>query len=69
MSIYKFEKSGDVSVLLKNLQEIEDDIDFMIVVRVMKDKKIGTDWSNIQNSLSAIGAVAVLSKTVGDWCD
>lgn len=65
--IVKLKRDGEPSVLLDNLKEIEDDIRFMIVVRVMKDKKIGTDWTNIENSLEAIGAVSCLQQTVMEW--
>lgn len=65
--VIKFGRNGSPQVLCQNLMDISDDIEFMLVVRVMKDREIGTDWTEIKNSLEAIGAVACLNQTVMEW--
>lgn len=66
-NIVKIKRNGTPPVLLENLQDIEDDIEYMLVVRVMKDKRISFDWTNLTNSLAALGAVEMLRQEVIDW--
>ena len=65
--IIKFGKSGSPQTLCQNLLDISDDIEYMLVVRVMKDKAVGTDWTELKSSLEAMGAVSCLQKTVMEW--
>lgn len=65
--VFKFGKPGSPQVLCQNLLDISDDIDYMLVVRVMKNKQVGTDWTALDNSLAAMGAVQCLQLAVGEW--
>lgn len=65
--IIKLKRNGEPAVLLENLQELEDNIEYMLVVRVMKDHTISFDWSTLKNSLAALGAVEMLKQEVITW--
>lgn len=67
--ILKFQRDGTPAVLLENLAEISDEIEFMLVVRVMKDGQIRHDWSAIPNSLTALGAAETLKDAMLRSCD
>ena len=67
--VLKFQRNGTPAVLLENLADIANEIDFMPVVRVMKDGQIRHDWSAISNSLTALGAAETLKDAMLKACD
>lgn len=67
--IFQFAKSGSPTMLVQNLSEITDDIEYMLVVRIMKDKEIKFDWTAVPNNLHAIGAVELLKQEVLSWSE
>ena len=66
--ILKFHRTGAPAVLVGNLAEIADDIEFMLVVRVMKDGQVRHDWSSLPNSLTALGAAETLKDAMLKAC-
>lgn len=68
-AVLKFQKSGTPAVLCDNLGEQAERIDFMLVVCVMKDGEIKHHWSQIPNSLTALGAVETLRQAMFEACD
>lgn len=67
--ILKFYRAGTPEVLAGNLSEISGEIDFMLVVRVMKDGSVKHDWTTIPNSLAALGAAETLKEAMLRACD
>ena len=66
--ILKLLRNGTAETLLANLTEQAEDISYMLVVRVMKDGSIKHDWTTIQNSLAALGAVETLREVMLRSC-
>jgi len=62
--ILKMKRSGTPAVLIDNLAEIADDVDFMLVVRVMKNGDVKHDWTQLPNSLTALGAAETLKDAM-----
>jgi hypothetical protein len=67
--VLRLYRNGAPETLIANLAEIETDIEYMLVVRVMKDGAIRHDWSYIKNSLAALGAVETLRTVMLANCD
>lgn len=67
--ILKFWRSGTPAVLIDNLAEKAEEIEFMLVVRVMKDGSVEHDWTAIPNSLAALGAAETLKEAMLRACD
>jgi len=66
--ILKFQRSGTPATLSDNLREIAPQVEFMLVVRVMKDGSVKHDWSNIPNCLTALGAAETLRDAMLEAC-
>ena len=67
--VLKFQRNGTPAVLLDNLSELAEDISFMLVVRVMKNGDVKHDWTQIPNSLAALGAAETLKDAMLRACD
>jgi hypothetical protein len=67
--VLKFQRNGTPAVLAANLEDQADQIDFMLVVCVMKDGEIKHHWSQIANSLTALGAAETLKQAMLEACD
>jgi hypothetical protein len=68
-TVLKMQRNGTPAVLLENLAEKASEIDFMLVVRVMKDGSIKHDWTAVPNSLTALGAAETLKEAMLMACD
>ena len=67
--VLRFQKNGTPAVLIDNLAEIANDIDFMLVVRVMKNGDVKHDWTSLPNSLIALGAAETLRDAMLSACN
>lgn len=66
--ILKLRRSGTPAVLIENLADKAEEIELILVVRIMKDGEIKHDWSLIGNSLTALGAAETLKDAVLEAC-
>ena len=62
--ILKLQRSGTPQTLLENATEIADDMQFVAMVFVTKDGTIRTEWSELDNNLTAVGAVEILKRNL-----
>jgi hypothetical protein len=68
-AILKMKRNGTPATLIDNLAEIAPDIEFMLVVRVMRNGRIEHDWTHITNSLTALGAAETLKDAMLKACE
>jgi len=66
--VLKFQKNGTPAALAGNLAEIANDIEFLLVVRVMKNGDVKHDWTALPNSLTALGAAETLKGAMLQAC-
>lgn len=67
--VLKFQRNGTPAVLIDNLAELAEEISFMLVVRVMRNGDTKHDWTQIPNSLTALGAAETLKEAMLRACD
>jgi hypothetical protein len=68
-AVLKFQKNGTPAVLCDNLAEQAEHIEFMLVVCVMKCGEVRHHWSQVPNSLTALGAAETLKEAMLRNCD
>jgi hypothetical protein len=68
-NVLKLYRNGAPETLIANLSEIANDIEYMLVVRVMKDGAVRHDWSAVKSNLAALGAAETLKEVMLRACD
>lgn len=66
--VLKFQKTGTPRTLFENAAEIAHDVDFVLMVCVMKNGDIKHHWSQLPSSLTALGAAETLKDAMLQAC-
>ena len=62
--LLRLTRRGTPARLAENILDQADDIKFLLTVFVEKDGTISTEWSQLPNSLEALGAIEMLKAAI-----